>query len=134
MTSPRVSTITSSVSVAWSDATPFTGYYLFVLRDPSNGVTPWAELSLNTHAAGIRLPFYCMIPIVQGQPNTTVGLLYNADITPPTTQYIAYLYDSGKRQIAGPSAPFTVSTATFTPPSFTATIPNTYGTNPAPDS
>lgn len=133
MTTPRVGKISATSTVAWTDGTPFTGYYLFVLRDPSDGTTPWSFLTLNTGIQNFRIPWFSMIPIVQGVPNDNVGLFYNADISPPTATYIGYLYDSSKRQIAGPSAPFTVSTATFVPPTFTATVPNAYGTNPTPD-
>lgn len=129
---PRISLINPSTSVSWSDGSNFTGYYLFELKIPSDGTTSWAELDLNV--AGVdKIPIFALIPIIQGVPNANIGLFYNEDINPPTTQYVAYLYDAGRRQLAGPSSTFTVSGANFVPPALTATIPNTYAALTTPD-
>jgi len=131
----RTGTINPSTNVLWSDGTTlFTGYYLFELRIPSLGGTAWTSINVNTNVNGIQVPQFAMIPIVNGTPYAGLGLYYNADLTPPTTQYLAYLYDTSKRQVAGPSSTFTVSAATFTPPTLTPTIPNAYATDTSPDS
>lgn len=137
---PRIATFAGQTTINWSDATtPFSGFFLFVLTQPSDGTTPWAEINYGGISSELQLPLFTKIPVANGIPNTSSGVFYNTDIMPPGTNYKVYAYDQGNRQIAGPTAAFSITSAPLVwggnVPSLTLTIPSTVpGAAPTPDS
>lgn len=129
---PRVGKLLPS-SVVWSDGTPFNGFYLFALVPPILLGTQVAQFALNTTTPKFRIPQYTIIPITNGTPDTTIGLLYNADIDPPTSKYIGFIFDVTRNMIDGPSTQFVVNTSNFAAPTFITTAPTLLGDNPIPD-
>lgn len=93
----------------------------------------WPTIALANQTTRRVVPTWAPIPIIEGQFLPTFGVYYNADLNPPNSQYIAYVYDNNGVQVAGPSIAFTISTPTFAPPSLTLTLPSV-GSNPSIDS
>lgn len=122
-----------TTQVLWSDQTPFSGYVLAVLSNPTDNTTPWAEMDLG-NINNLRLPQFQLIPIVAGLYNQSCGLYKNSDLLPPGSQYQLYYYDAGMRQIAGPSVAFSVTASPISNlPAVTLTVPAAAGAFPAPD-
>lgn len=109
----------------WSDGTLFNGYLVVNFGAPTQGGTAWPTVSLNHQSPAIELPLSARIPIVDGQPDKSVGVIYNEDMTPPNTIYRAWLYEMNGVQVAGPSSTFTVSSDPFTVTISTPTYPTT---------
>ena len=133
---PQSATLDQSVTITWSDGSLFSGFLLLGLVVPSSGGTAWAELDLGGQAPGERIPLFTKIPVINGKFDNTVGVLYNTSISPPETKYAAWYYDQSvfpPRQIAGPTALFTVSSSTLTPPAITLPLPTAGVTAPTPD-
>ena len=126
---PRVALFNTNTVYTWTDGTLFNGFMLVQMLLPSDGVTPWAEVDYGNIFPGLTLPLMQKIPIVDGQANGSCGLFLNSDVVPPGSKYVVWFYDSTNRQLAGPSASFTVTTANlngFTPPVIPPlTIPST---------
>ena len=119
-------------SVTWSDGSNFNGYALCGLKSMTGySDTQFSLVGRKNH--WLPKSNYTQLPITEGQyVQNGAGLLYNADINPPGTYYVAWIYDNSGEQIAGPSDPFQVSTATFTMPTFTLAAPSV-GSNPTPN-
>ena len=133
---PRIALFDTNIQYKWSDGTLFNGFMLVEMLLPSDGVTPWAEVDYGNLYPSIKLPLFQRIPIVDGALNDSCGLFYNSDVTPPGSQYLAWYYDASGRQIAGPTANFTVTSANstgFTPPLLTLPLPSGLGPAPVPD-
>lgn len=121
-------------TIAWSDGTPFDGVMGIGLKGLVNGSgAAWPTIALSNQAVRRPVPVWAPIPIIEGAFSTEFGVYYNADLNPPNSQYIAYIYDNNGVQVAGPTIAFTVSTPTFTPPSLTLTLPSV-GSSPSVDS
>lgn len=120
-------------TVAWSNGSTFNGFALCGLKSMT-GYSD-TQFTLANSALNNALPKsnFTKLQIIEGQYSQACGLIYNADINPPGTYYVAWVYDNSGEQIAGPSDPFQVSTGTFTMPSFTLTVPSV-GSNPTPNS
>ena len=123
----RYATFDQSTVVQWTDATNFNGFLLVSLVLPSTG--SYTEAVYSNSFPQIPVPDFLVCPIINGTFSSGVGILWNADITPPNTKYISWYYDSTGRQVAGPSAVWTVTSSTASPPSATLTAP-TAGTTP----
>lgn len=119
-------------TVLWSDGTPFNGYFLAGIVLPKSGGVVWPFVTLEG-AAEQRIPIWFPIPIKNGNFNPSGGLIFNEDINPPNSQYVAYYYDKARQKIAGPSSFFTVSSETFTPPVLTLSATQPGDTGPTPD-
>lgn len=122
-------------SVSWSDGTPFDGYALVGFKHLVDGLTTvnWPSISQGHQFVKRTVPEWAKLPIVNGQYDNQIGLYFNADLQPPNSQYVAFLYDvNGVRVLASATSPFTVSAGAFTIPFATPAIP-TQGTNPTPD-
>lgn len=133
---PQVATLTQAATVTWSNGDLFNGFLLIGLVVPNTSGDAWAELDLGGQQPGERIPIWTRVAVVDGVYDNTVGVLYNSSISPPNTKYAAYYYDSSvfpPRQIAGPSALFTVTTATLTPPALTLTAPTAGVVAPTPN-
>lgn len=132
---PQSATLSQSVTVTWSDGTPFNGFLLIGLVYPTSG-SEWAEVDLGGQSPGERLPQFQRVPIVNGQYDNSVGVLYNSSISPPNTKYVAWFYDQSTfppRQICGPTSFFTVTSSPLTPPTCSLTIPTAGTEAPVPD-
>ncbi len=131
-TSPRIGKFPTT-TVAWSDGSAFNGFALVGLIPATDGVTSYTEGDFGLMFPSERLPAFSIIPISNGLFNASLGLYYNADISPINTTYNLRYYDTTKRLIAGPSSPFTVSADPVVLPALTLTAPITGGTAPTPN-
>lgn len=119
-------------TISWSDGTLFNGFALIGLRKLTDGSAEWADFTLGHQGQKLRLPKWQKIPIADGAFNQDVELRYNADISPPGSQYVAFYYDSTKRAIGSASAYFSVASSTVAIPTVTLTAPVSGGA-PTPD-
>jgi len=126
--SARTASASNSIPQLWSDGSGFQGWLLCGLVCPSG----YPKMALYNYVGLVDIPIFTMIPIVDGVYNTTTEIFYTTDIEPPGATYVAWLCDKGYKQIGTVSSPFTVTSATFTPPNITATVPSA-GTNPVPN-
>lgn len=134
MSNPRVAKFSQSQTISWSDASTFNGYAYIGVVPPNYGVDDDAtSVEVKFYSAPSRIPNRIPVPIKDGKLNNCVGLYYNSDLGPPNSRYAYYLYDTTKRQVAGPSSYFTVTSDPITLPTLTPTVPSV-GTNiPAPN-
>ena len=116
-------------TIAWSDGTLFTGFALVGIEKP----VTWPSVALSDQMPRRTIPPFAPLPIRDGAFHDAVGVIYNADVTPPSQDYVAYFYDANGVQVAGPTSAFQVSSATFTIPAITLTPPGS-GLAPIPDS
>lgn len=133
---PQYATLSQSESITWSNGDLFNGFLLLGLVVPIGGSTAWAELDLGGQSPGERIPIFTRVPVVNGQFDNSVGVIYNSSIAPPNTKYACWYYDQSSnppRKIAGPSSLFTVSSSTLTPPALTLTVPTAGTVAPSPD-
>lgn len=121
----RTSKLTGTVQ--WDDGTNFGGYVKLVVSMPTDdSASEWTELyrKPGESLTPVELPQWAVIPITDGAFNQSVGPIYNADMVPHNTKYTATYYDQSLKLIAGPTATFTVSSATTAPPIPTLPSPN----------
>lgn len=130
---PQIAKFSQDLTVSWSDGRKFNGFAIFGVVVPTNGVTEWAYITVGENYPPIKVPVWARIPIQDGKFNSSLGLWYTTDMNPPGVTYIGYYYDSTGRQIAGPTANFTVTSGTITPTVPTLTAPSGPGTNPVPN-
>lgn len=111
-------------AVTWQDGTAFNGYLAVQITPMETaGGSSWTAFSIGNRANLQRIPEWVKLSIVEGAyVDDGSGLIYNADITPPGTEYVGYMYDATDKLIAGPTSNFSVTASTFTPPSLT--LPN----------
>lgn len=117
MSELRVSKLQGTIQ--WDDATNFNGYAKFVISMPTDAsAQEWTSVFRvpGSTLTPLELPQWVVIPIDAGAFNQNVGLIFNADMVPHNTKYTATYYDQTLKEIAGPTATFTVSTAETTPP------------------
>lgn len=122
-----------SNTFTWSDGSNFTGYLYVALVIPTSGGSDWPELHIDDISPRQRLPLRFIIPIINGAANQNVSLIFNADINPPNSQYGAYIFDSARKQVAGPSSLFTVTADPVAIPALTLTVPIAGSVVTAPD-
>ena len=120
-----------SNTFTWSDASNFNGFAVIGIVLPTSGGVNWPYPSTE-NSPETRFPIWSVIPIENGVANQNVGLLYTADLNPPNTKYGWYAYDRAFKQVAGPSATFTVTAATTSLPSLTLTAPSAGSVVPTP--
>ena len=123
----RYALFDQSTAVQWTDGSNFNGFLLVSVVLPSTG--SYTSVFYSNSYPQVAVPDFLVCPIVNGTFSANVGILWNADITPPNTKYISWYYDSTGRQVAGPSAVWTVTSSTASPPAATLTAP-TAGTTP----
>ena len=127
---PRFAKFDPSVSVTWDDGSALTGFLLVGLVLPTG-------YQLGYYAAtypNVPIPTFLKVPINNGSFHAAESICYNADIEPPNSRYVAWYYDSTGQQIAGPTALFSVSSGTCTPPSLTLPTPAIGLIPPVPNS
>ncbi len=135
VTPPRIAKFPQSPTIQWSDGTNFNGFCLIGYIPPTDGVTSYTQTDYGKQSPAEILPTFAVIPIVDGLYNASLGLFWNADISPPNSTYNARYYDTTKRLIAGPSVAFSVTSDPIsTIPAATLTVPIAGGTAPTPDS
>jgi len=115
--------------IKWSSGDLFNGFCLIAFV-PSVG---YSETDLGLIDPTDRLPQFANVPIQNGLLNSSLGLYFNADISPPASTYTASFYDTTKKLIAGPGSPFTVTTDPISLTIPTLTVPTSGGTAPTPD-
>lgn len=138
MPAPRIGKFDQSHTYQWSNGDNFNGFAAIALTRPATGAetsTAYKRLVLTGVNPRTWLPVgFSFIPIQNGKLDSNLGLYYNLDINPPGSQYIAYYYDSSKYFVAGPTDPFTVSSATILPEVLPLPVPIGAGTiTPIPD-
>jgi len=116
--------------VTWDDGSALTGFLLVGLVLP----TGYAQGYYAATYPDVAIPTFLKVPIINGSFHTAESICYNADIEPPNSRYVAWYYDSTGQQIAGPTALFSVSTTTCTPPSLTLPTPAIGLIPPVPNS
>lgn len=103
-------------TVQWSDETPFNGFAVLRLVPPRNvGGELWDALYQNT----TKIPTRTVIPIVDGEFDSDIKLIYNTDISPQNNKYIIYYYSSNGVLVGEPddiTDAFLVDAASVTPP------------------
>ena len=130
---PRIG-LFPQVQLLWTDGMPFNGFVLVGLIPPILDSVTYTEGDYGLAFPTDPLPQFAIIPIINGYLNQSVGLYYNADISPPNTTYNARFYDTTKRLIAGPSPAFTVNSSPINSiPSPLLEVPSPGGTPPTPD-
>jgi hypothetical protein len=129
MADPRKAKFSQAQSFTWSDDSEFNGSAIIGLVIPTADGTAenvWPRINYGGTDLLFSLPkSFAKIPIQKGKLSSNLGLYYNADITPPNTQYVHYIIDSNNKVIAGPGALFTVSSDPITLPTLTLTAPST---------
>lgn len=138
MSAPRIAKFDTSATIYYSDGTTlFNGFFLVGAALPTVSGTAFTSLYYGNSGVAPRISKWVKVPVSEGKFHTSVGLFYNEDIVPPATVYYAWAYFGGSnggaaRQLAGPSASFTVTSDVITVPSLTITIPSV-GSVPDPD-
>ncbi len=133
MPSPRVGHFPQT-TIQWSSGDNFNGFCLIAFIPPLGGGGTYLETDLGLIDPSDKLPQFANCPIQNGLLNASLGLYFNADISPPNSTYTASFYDTTKRRIAGPGSPFTVTTDPFSLTIPTLVAPTTGGVAPSPDS
>jgi len=126
MSAPRKSTATGTIY--WSNGDLFDGWLLIGVVPPQSGGTNWPTVKPSDMVSPIALPPFYMIRIKLGTPETNTKVFYTSDITPPNTEYVAWLCDINYQLMTTePSTTFTVTSTTFEPPTIVAvtTFPGT---------
>ena len=100
----------------------FNGYALVQFAIPKNGSTAYPSVSIDGQFPARTLPISVKIPIRDGVFAPDVAVPYTADITPPSSFYEAWYYESNDVQIAGPTSAFTVASDPFTLPQLTLPV------------
>jgi hypothetical protein len=107
------------------------------LEVQARGVDPvdWPSLAYGGQTLLEKLPILTRIPIVDGVARQTEKVFYNADIDPPNSRYVAWLYDRNMVQLTEPTIndTFAVSADTFTPTVAAPVIPTLGTTLPTVD-
>lgn len=106
--------------VNWSDNTAFEGYAVVgIVLPPTHS---YATIAYPSRYNQQRIPQWCTIPISNGVFDNTVGLVYNADVSPRNTAYVIYYYDENGVLIGAPQTTsdyFYATSGTATPPLYT---------------
>jgi hypothetical protein len=121
-------------TVQWSDGANFNGYALIGIKELlDTSLVAWPSIARGNSSLRRTMPQFIQLPIQEGVfLANPCGVPYNADLTPPQSQYVAFYYDSNGKRVGGVTSAFTVSSGTFTVPSVTLTAP-TVGSNPTPN-
>lgn len=132
-TPPRIGKFNPSASITWGNGTLFNGYLLAGLSLPALDGLAFPDVRIQSMLGdGEIVPSFYKIPIKDGQFDQVAGLFYNADLSPNTTVYYAWLYTNHNFQVAGPATPFAVTTDSIPAPSFSIGTPTNTGA-PTPD-
>lgn len=124
----QVAKFNQSTTIAWSDGSLFNGYLRVKLVLPTDPVLTYTEAQITTQLGCWSVPLYSVIPIKSGKYDANSGLIYNSDVTPPNTCYLAYLFTKDGVQVAGPTATFLADSPTVVLSTLVPTIP-TRGTS-----
>lgn len=111
-------------TISWTNGDLFNGFALVQFCDPTLAGVAWPSVSMGHQFPVQALPWSLPVGIVDGVFDSTVAVPYNADATPPSTQYEAYYYENNGVLIGGPTTAFTVSAETFVMPTVTLTAPS----------
>jgi len=138
MAVPRRATFSQTQSFTWSTGEAFNGAAIIGLVIPTTSGTAetvYPEVNYGNESENYPLPKnFARVPIHEGKLSSALGLWYNADITPPNTQYVHYLIDSTNRVCTVAGAFFTVNSSPVTLPTLTITSPvTTNAVAPVPD-
>lgn len=120
-------------TITWSDGTPFDGTVGIGLKHLVDGSSvDWPSISLGNSANRRPVPRWTTIAINEGAFDAAAAVFYNADLTPPNSQYVARYADANGKLVSPLTSAFTVSSSTFTIPAVTLTLP-TVGSDPSND-
>ncbi len=136
-TPPRIARFDQSIVTRWSDGSLFNGYLLVGVALPTLSGTAFQAVHLgNGIGSAEPVSQFTKIPIREGKYDFNSGLFYNADLTPPGSIYVCWLYTSngqGKlRQVSASINSFSVVSPTVTLALPSPTVPTT-GSVPNPD-
>ena len=122
-----------SGTVSWSDGSGFNGYYLVMTVLPTSSGVDWPEVAIGDSRTRTTVPNRAVLPVVDGVFNQNVGLFFTIDLNPPNVKYAAYAFDASLKQVAGPTALFTVTADPTAMPSLTLTVPTAGTVIPSPE-
>lgn len=132
-TTPRIGKFLQT-PLQWSNGTNFNGFLLIAFVPSTGAGGTYTEVDFGHADPAEKFPQFAVVPIQEGLYNSSLGLYYNEDMSPPGSTYIARYYDTTKRLIAGPTVAFSVTSDPITTiPSVTLTVPTSGGTAPTPD-
>ncbi len=129
-TAPRIAKLNPDTQILWSDGSEFNGFVRFGLVVPRIGGNDVTQLDSAAVFPGEQIPLNTMVPILDGRFSQFVGLFYNADISPPNSQYVIWYYDLSGNLIAGPSVQFVISQNHPALPAATLNVPTVGSTIP----
>lgn len=135
MAIPRKGKFPGDVTITWSDGSNFNGIAWFGIVTPLYGGTePATSVDWGDFYPQQKIPTTAGCPIIDGKFNTSLGLFYNEDLTPPNSKYVMRIYDTTLRLLYGPSLAFTVNSETINLPSVSPiTVPSSGSSGPTPD-
>lgn len=102
-------------TLSWNDGTLFDGYVRITTAYPLG----YNQAFLISKYQEQMIPGDYVLPVSDGVIDSNLSVWKTSEISPFGTQYAWYAYDTTFRQLAGPSASFTVTDDTFTLPSLT---------------
>lgn len=123
----------SQTEITWSDGSKFNGFCLISLVPPILSAVTYTEADFGLVYPSQTLPAFATIPIQNGKLNSSLGLYYNEDISPPNTTYLSRFYDTTKRLVGAVGSPFTVSSDPIELVLPTLTVPSSGGSPPVPN-
>lgn len=132
MAEPRIGKFTANTTITWADGHPFDGYILVGFSHTILVADLFPDIRVRNTGDGEPLPPFYKIPIKEGLADQSVGLFYNEDLIPHTSQYYAWLYTNKHVQATSPGLAFSVTTATISIPPFSTATPGA-GDAPTPD-
>lgn len=131
---PRTSVVDPSVTLAWSDGTPFDGWIWVGVVPPTLSGTDFASVAVGNQNIYEQIPPIYYISVKAGVADPTVSVFYTSDLDPPGVQYVTLFYDRTGRKISATySAQFNVTASTFNPLPPTLTAPIAGSTPPTPN-
>jgi hypothetical protein len=129
MSLPRQAKFSQTQEFLWSTGEKFNGAAIIGFVIPTTAGTAetvYPKISFGGSSESYNLPKgFARVAINEGKLSSELGLFYNADVTPPNTQYIHYLIDSTNKIVAGPGTVFSVTSDPITLPTLTLTSPVT---------
>ena len=138
MAQARKALFSQAQTFSWSNGDLFNGAAIIGLVVPTlsgTAATVWPQVNYGETFDNVPLPkSFAKIPITEGKLDSSLGLFYTSEMTPPNIQYIHYIMDSTNKVIAGPGTLFNVTSSPVTLPTLTLTVPSqTNAVAPVPD-
>lgn len=130
---PQLRWATFTGTVQWDDGEPFQGYMILGLERPLTPAgTGVPYMTIPSLSGYLRLPDWVRIHIRDGKFYSQDRVLFNDDMEPPGSKYVAYIYTPDNTKVWGPSAEFVVNSQTHDMGTITITKPTKTMPKPMP--